>query len=118
MDERATPDLDRIDALIDWAETSHINGDGEWNQWDYFFCGTSFCIAGKVVVEEGLFDVRGKQLVGDKHMSPGEAACDILDLEPWSSGGPCVHPLFWDYNTIDDLRRVAKDLRNEHGASS
>ena len=114
--ERTTPDLDRIDALIDWAETSHINGDGQWNQDVYFSraeCGTAFCIAGKVVYDEGLTTY--STTLGFEHFAtPGETAGKILGL-PTHRGH---HPLFHACNTIDDLRRIAKDLRNEHEASS
>jgi hypothetical protein len=114
-------DHEEIARLVDWAEASHIAGDGEWYQWLWGTvtdCGTSCCIAGKWALDHGwtLNDevvAPWRDPQGNRAYSPEHAAASALGLA--SSDDLQVTPLFHSGNTIDDLRRIAKDLRTRDG---
>jgi hypothetical protein len=114
-------DHEEIARLVDWAEASHIAGDGEWYQglWGTVTdCGTSCCIAGKWALDHGwslennaVLPWRDPQ--GERWSSPA--------IGPRGAGGGMgldegqADVLFFGANTIDDLRRIAKRLRTEDG---
>ena len=122
-----TPDHAEIARLVEWAEASHIAGDGEWNQYDYATvheCGTAYCIAGKWALDHGWThetDRRGVEAWRDPEgvlQDPGIGAWDALGLtydQVWGALEGRERGLFQQDNSIDDLRRIAKDLRTEAG---
>jgi hypothetical protein len=115
-------DHEEIDYLIDWAESSHIAGDGEWNQrtWgEVTDCGTACCIAGKWALDHGWtvtnyapapWRAPWRDPQGNESYSPAWEAASALGLDDGY-----LAPLFDSTNTVDDLRRIAKGLRTEDG---
>jgi hypothetical protein len=110
-------DHEEIARLVDWAEASHIAGDGEWYQglWGTVTdCGTSCCIAGKWALDHGwaltnAAHIPWRDPQGNESYTPAWEAAAALGL------GDATAPLFESTNTVDDLRRIAKDLRTEDG---
>ncbi len=117
-----TPDNNRIDRLIDWAEASAKAQDGAWDQHHWAIirpCGTSYCIAGKVLEEEGvkfiwsrvsLNSVGSLTVQADHEGTPkliplfAQEVLGLIDAE--------ADALFKGSNSIDDLKLVAKKIRD------
>lgn len=101
------PDIPRLYRLVDWAATEDAKPhSGEWDQ-NVYVCGTSRCVAGKTVLEEGGTDWFGSTI---RRPDGGRTfierwARKILGLnedEAWA--------LFDPKNTVDDLREVVADI--------
>lgn len=91
---------DEIDDILDYIE-AHPE---EWDQETYIKkrdCGTVYCVAGFAVV-------RKYHHIDEWGMGVWDQAKDILGLNTDQATW-----LFARWNTLDDLRRIAKDFRIE-----
>lgn len=109
-----TPNIPLLRKAVEWAEAEAAKpaADRQWYQEDYETpaeiigrsCGTCFCIAGWVC----------HTIDGEVSDQPGYRAADLLGIDPDKHHGTETG-LFWDYNSIQDVRRIAEDIASEAG---
>lgn len=117
-----TPDMQQIEDLVAWAEAESTKESGSaWNQEDWVTpnvpeCGTAYCIAGKAVSNAGYSMLiesgpAGVNFVYDAEAPDGRGS-DIGDLAQQLLGltEEQSEVLFYAYNTIEDLKRITKEL--------
>jgi len=116
--------IELLQEVVDWAEAESFKPDGgEWNQ-GHYFCGTACCIAGKVVLMHGyeqtpLYSAwvvwrEGCPLEADYQ---GDVSVPHLAQELLGLSETRANELFSGGNTLDDVKRIAKDIMNETEAS-
>ena len=106
---------------VEWVEEQEQLEESRWNQRDWFsfhynlvadqrehFCNTSYCFAGKVVMDAGwtptttTFCVKKDGVVRDI----ADVANELLGLEK-------LHSLYGATNTASDIREIAEHLAGE-----
>lgn len=126
MENLPTLNLPLLRKAVDWAEaeTAKTEGFREWNQVAWMMnaeCGTTYCIAGYVVVQSPLFEVT---TVKDGQSGWAELRrTDTGRRVPWSTAAAELlgltrgeaDDLFEADNSIEDVRRIAEEIAEDAG---
>lgn len=106
--------------MVEWVEEQELLTEGrEWSQrfwfsdrsWDQGFCDTAFCMAGKLVIDDGWLpsDDHGPTIHKDgQDAYIGAVAANLLELEFSDAWG-----LFSPSNTAADIRLIAEEIAGE-----
>lgn len=123
--ETPTPDVERLRALADWVEYQaqlppdkrHWDQSVFYNDGSEVACGTAYCVAGKVALDDGYKMVAGQQSARlfDDDGAPIYTSWGFLHADTYAQKALGLtfdqgEDLFAWHNTAEDIRRIVEEI--------